>query len=86
MPAVTEFSKPNGEPIATTHWPAFSFGIAELHHRQVLAFDLEHRDVGPRIGADHLGGEFTAIGQPHEDFVRVGDHVGVGEDVAVRRS
>ena len=50
MPAVAVFSKPYGEPIASTHSPTSrSLRVAERHDRQVLGVDLEHRDVGLRI-------------------------------------
>ena len=57
--------------------------IADAHHRQVLAFDLDDRDVGAAIEADDLGGVFAPVGHAHRDFIRVGDHVRIGEDVAV---
>src|SRR6516165_9655097 len=30
-------------------------GIAELHDRQIRPIDLDHRDIGALVGADHLG-------------------------------
>ena len=64
MPAVTLFSKPNGEPIAITHSPGRSFdGSPMLHGRQVLRLDLQHRDVGALVGADDLRGVLAPVGQ-----------------------
>ena len=57
--------------------------IAEPHHRQFLAFDLEHGDVGALVEAHDLGRVFAAVGRAHGDFIRIRDHVRVGEDVAV---
>ena len=52
--------------------------------RQVLALDLEQRDVAARIGTNQFGFQLAAIGQTHDDLVGVGDHMIVGHDVAVR--
>ena len=61
-PAVTVFSRPNGEPIASTHSPTFRLlRVADRDHRQVLGVDLQHRDVGLRVGAQHLGAVFAAV-------------------------
>ena len=60
-------------------------GIAQLDGRQPLALDLQHRHIGTRIGTDELGLELAAIGQAHDDLVRIGDHVIVGQDVAIFR-
>ena len=55
MPAVALFSKPNGEPMASTHSPGLQFRrIADAHGRQVLRLDLDHGDVGALIDADDL--------------------------------
>ena len=61
-------------------------GLAQFKHRQVLAIDFEQSHVGTWIGTNQLGLEFTAVGQAHENLVGVGNHVVVGEDVAVRRN
>ena len=45
---------------------------------------LDQRDVGVRIGADPLGPQAPAVGQPHHDPVGALDHVMVGQDVAIR--
>ena len=84
MPAVTELSKPYGEPMATTHSPTrIGVGIADLDHGQVGRVDLDHRDVGLRIGANDLRREFALVGEPDENLVSGAHHVGVGEDQAV---
>ena len=84
MPAVTLFSNVNGEPMASTHSPGRSFdGSPSLHDGKLLAFDLEHGDVGARVEADDLRRIFAAVGHAHRDFIRVRDDVRVGEDVAV---
>ncbi|MCY1511233.1 hypothetical protein D9M68_456410 [compost metagenome] len=58
-------------------------GLADLHDRQILALDLEQGDVGARIGTDQLGFELAAVGQAHDDFIGIGHHVVVGQDVAI---
>ena len=53
MPAVTEFSKPNGEPIATTHSPTLQRCAGRRAARSAgPCLDLEHGDVGLLVGAD----------------------------------
>jgi hypothetical protein len=49
----------------------------------LLAFDLQHGDVGTTIETNDLCRVFTAIGGANRDFVRVSDHVRVGENVTV---
>ena len=62
MPAVALFSKPKGEPMASTHSPGFSLRrIADAHRRQVLRLDLDDRDVGALVGADDLGLELAPV-------------------------
>ena len=46
--------------------------------------DLDHREIGLGIGADHLGGRLAAVGQRDLDFIGRFDHVVVGQDVAFR--
>ena len=73
---------------ADGHDPLAGFqilGFAELQDRQILAFDFQQRHVGAWIGADQLGFQFTAVGEADEDFVGIGNHMVVGQDVAIRR-
>ncbi|MNE21390.1 hypothetical protein D3C80_1145510 [compost metagenome] len=68
------------------HYPLANlefFRVAQLDDRQVLAFDLQQRHIGTRVGADQFGRELAAVGQAHEDLVGIGDHVVVGHHVAV---
>ena len=44
---------------------------------------LDQRDVGVRIGPDHLGAQAAAVGQLDRDPVGALDHVVVGEDVTL---
>ena len=46
MPAVTELSKPNGEPIATTHSPGEQGRVAQADGGQAVAVDFQHGHVG----------------------------------------
>ena len=84
MPEVTVFSRPNGAPIATTHSPTrVVVRIADPDHRQVLRVDLDHRDVGRLVRAQHLRLELALVDELHRHFVGVVDDVRVGEDHAV---
>ena len=47
---------------------------------QSLAIDLEYRDVGDRIFAEHLGRQVAAVRERHHHLFGVGDDVLVGED------
>src|SRR5205823_1262708 len=58
--------------------------VAERRNRKPrLAVDLDQRNVGVRIGADHAGAEAAAVGQLHRDPLGTIDHVVVGQDAAV---
>ena len=70
--------------MASTHSPARrSAGRPDLDHRQLVRVDLDHRHVGARIHADHLGGELAPVGGLDRDLGGVAHHVGVGQDDAV---
>ena len=84
MPAVALFSKPKGEPIASTHCPGLmragspSFTIGRLA-ALILMTATSVRSSAPIT----LAGKLAPVGETHGHLVGVGDHVGVGEDVAV---
>ena len=50
---------------------------------QLLQLDLEHREVGLGIGADHARRHLARVGERDFDLVHRLDHVVVGEDVAL---
>jgi hypothetical protein len=84
MPAVTEFSKPNGDPIAATASPTRSWGgIAQLDGRQVVGGDLDDGNIGTAVGANHLGAECALVDELDRHFVCATHHMGIGQDVAV---
>jgi hypothetical protein len=57
--------------------------VGPRHRGQVARGDLEHGQVGPRVGADHDGRvDLLIVGRDPELF-GVGDDVVVGQDVAV---
>ena len=58
---------------------------AKRHGGQVLAIDLDHRDVGRRVASHHGALEGAMVGEGDGEPVRPFDHVVVGEDVAVGR-
>lgn len=58
-------------------------GFAQGHDRQVAGRNPQHGDVGPRIGAQHLGAEFAPVGQLDRDFAGIAHHVCIGQDDAV---
>ncbi len=84
MPAVALFSKPNGEPIASTHSPGFSSEGSPMRTTgRFLASILMTATSVRRIDTDHLGLELAPIRELDGHFVSLGHHVCVGEDVAV---
>ena len=56
---------------------------AQLDDRQILGLDLQHRDVGLGVRAQHLGLELAAVGQLDVDVVGAAHHVGIGQDQAI---
>ena len=85
MPAVTLFSKPNGEPIATTHSPGLQLGRDRRSSptgRFLASILMTATSVRLSMPMT-LAREFAAVGQLHGDFRRVLDDVRVGQDVAV---
>ena len=86
MPDVTVRSRPNGLPMATTPSPTLTsdeepsgIGVRE----EAGTLDLEQRDVGRGVGADHAGLDAVVVGERDVDRARALDDVGVGDDVAV---
>jgi len=57
--------------------------VADLHRRQVLPVDLEHRDVGLRVHADDLRVVLATIRGLDRDLFGIGHHVRIGQDVTV---
>src|SRR5207253_4102997 len=55
--------------------------IAELRDGQVVTLDLEHRQVGLRVGTDNFAGETALIWQRYEDLLGAFDNVVVGQNV-----
>ena len=86
MPEVTvkvRFS-PSGLPTASTHSPTRErVAVAQRGGSEVVRVDLEHGQVGARIGADDLGLELTPVEQADRHLVGAVHDVIVGEDVAV---
>ena len=85
MPAVTVPPSPNGLPIAITGSPTRTLSeSAKVAERQrSSAVDLDQREVGVRILADHLGRQLAAVLQGDGDLVGAVDDVVVGDDQAV---
>jgi hypothetical protein len=84
MPAVTVLLKPKGEPIAITHSPrAQLLGVADLHHRRLVASTLITATSLRVVRADHLGDQLALVAEAHRDLLGVLDHVRVGDDEAV---
>ena len=85
MPTVTEPPRPNGLPIAITQSPTLQLGgTAERHGGQrLLRGDLEQRQIGLGVLADHLVDlQLGAVVEVDDDLVGAVDHVVVGDDVA----
>ena len=51
---------------------------------KVGSVDLDHRDVGFRIGSDNLGFELTLVGKSDAHGGGAVDDVVVGDDITVR--
>ena len=87
MPLVTVRSRPNGLPIATTGSPTSIFDEsprASGVHLVGRSVDLQQRQVGGRVGADHLGVVGgLGVAELHLDLLGAGDDVVVGQDVPV---
>ena len=86
MPAVVVSGRLNGLPIATTGSPTCA--VLELANgigcsSRGRDVDLDYRDVGGRVGAEHLCGNAKPVLEVDPDAARVGDDVLVGEDVAL---
>ena len=60
-------------------------GIAPGRVGQVMAVDLDDRQVGQRVGAHHFGGQNPAIAHGDANVGRAIDHVVVGDDISVGR-
>ena len=60
-------------------------GVGEFHSLQVArrVVELDDRQVGGGVGADHLSGVHLPVGQRHLNLLGAGDHVVVGDDVAL---
>ena len=84
-PAVTEPLNPFGLPIATTSWPTRSCSASpRVCGDQVAPIGPQDREVGERVGADHLEFEVAAIGEGGGPVpVGPGDDVGGAEHEAV---
>ena len=62
------------------------FGIAQLQRRQILAIDLDQRDVRILVGADHLGVVHIAVVETHDHFIGIGHDMMVGQDITIFRN
>jgi hypothetical protein len=70
MPAVTLLSKPNGEPIATTHSPTLRTpGSPKRTVGRAGGLDLDQRDIGSLVGTDDPRLELTLVGQTNQNLV-----------------
>ena len=59
------------------------FRVSHRRDRQVLRVDLDQRDVGVGIDAEHARLQAAAIGELHHDPLGVLDHVVVRQDLSV---
>ena len=84
MPAVTVPPRPNGLPTATHPVADARRLVRKLDVRKVAAaVDLDQRNVGARIGADHLGRVGLAVVGGDLDGLRLVHDVVVGDGIAV---
>ena len=59
-------------------------GVADPHHGKPLRVDLQHRDVGRLVRAQHLRFELATIGQLARSHARSVNDVRVGQDQPIR--
>ena len=86
MPLVSEPSRPNGLPIATTGWPTttrLESASASGRSSDAGAPDLQHGEVARRVGADHRRVVRGAVREPDRDGLGAVDDVRVRDDVAL---
>ena len=57
--------------------------VAHRRHRQIPRLDLDERDVGIGVDAEHAGLQAAAVGELHHDPLGVLDDVVVGQDLPV---
>jgi len=56
---------------------------ADGHRRQILEGDAQHGEIGLRVRARHGRFGLAAVGQQHDDFVGIRDHMVIGENVTL---
>ena len=84
MPWVTVCDRPSGLPMASTTSPTCSWSERPSgHDRQLAQLDLQHRQVGVRIAPDDLASATRPSASCTLIWSAFGDHVVVGDDVAV---
>ena len=85
IPIVTDCDSASGLPSASTRSPTFSdVAVPKRRHRELARLrrlQLEHRDVGQRIGADQLGRNLFARRQRADDRLGLAGDVVVGHHV-----
>jgi hypothetical protein len=86
MPAVTEWPRPKGLPMAITQSPTRA--LSESPNltpaaASCWAVDLQHGNVDPAVRADQLGLELGVVAQDDGNVLRPLDDVVVGDDVAI---
>ena len=60
--------------------------VAQLHGGQVVRIDLQQGHVGTAVGADQACLVFALVVELDGDFIASRHHMGVGQDVTVRRN
>ena len=72
--------------IADSHDPSRPPGavrVAQLSHWQVVALNLDHRQVRLRVSTDELGRKAALVRQRYEQLLSTLDDVVIGENVAL---
>ena len=83
IPDVTVWPTPNGSPMANTMSPISTLlESASVSSRKVRSIDLEHGDVGARIGAHYASLHLSLVMQRHGNFLGAFHHVIVRQNVA----
>ncbi len=76
------------ERLADGHHPFAHLELVRITNgdlRQVFRFDLQQRDIGTLVDADHLGLEFPLVGQLDVHLVGTVDDMRIGDEIAIAR-
>src|SRR3990167_2193642 len=59
------------------------FRLTQFDSWQASALNLEQSDIAARVSTYQLGFQLTTIRQAHDDFIGIGNHMVIGQHVAI---